>query len=235
MERCYKWYELKTGMFFMSLIDNTDILVNDNGILENRNPFVCSCLSENSTKHICEQYDMYLAYHDYIDIAHALYQAYYVIYSDDDRYVNNKDLRDFYEKHFYHMLQDVYDHNFYDSYIIKVTVFNICSNACQRFKDQSLLKYILKDTPVTLDKREKKYLMKYIDDIDVSEIVKKFDYYTEFMCENAKIWITLDNNNEHREYWSVPLDVLKSNRKINYESSDNYPYFDGYDYSDESC
>ncbi len=223
MEKCYKLYENETWLFLTSLIDNTDILINDDGILEYYNPFICTCLSKDIFRKICERYDMYLSYHDYIDIAHTLYHMYYVIYHDND-----DSSKDYYKKHFYHMLQDVYDHKFYGSYIVKVTVFNICSNACQMFKDQSLLKYILQDTHVTLNNREKKYLMKYIDDIDVSEIVKKFDYYTEFMCENAKIWITLDSNHNSREYWSVPLDVLRSDKKINYDSSDNYSYYNEY-------
>ena len=211
-------------MFLLSLVNNTNILVNDNGILESYNPFVWTRLREGSYRNICKFYNVYTVRGNYIDIAHCLYHAYIVIYTYD-----NKELKEYYQKCFYQILQDVYDHNFYDSYIIKVTVFNLCSNACQEFHDQSLLKYILKDIPVNLNHREKKYLMKYVDEIPIEEIIKKFDYYTNFMCENAKVWITLDNNKEHREYWSVPLDILKSDRKLDYTLSDNYEAFCEYE------
>ena len=218
MELCYKIFSTETAIFLDSLVSNTNILIHDDGLLESYNPCVLVWLPENTCKNICKRYEGYVSCCYFIDIAQALYRAYFVIFV---KHGDTDELKEYYKQYFYDILQDVYEHKFFGSYVLKVTVFNICSNACQAFNDTSLLKYIINDEHVELDRREKKYLMKYVPEFDITEIVKKFDYYTKFMCENAKIWITLENS-RFRRYWSVSLVDLENHRDIKYDESDNY-------------
>ncbi len=220
MELYYRDYYDETYYFLNSLVEHIIISIPNDGDLKCKKFFIDTDLPEISYKHICERYEDYLEIEDYIDIAHALYHMYFDAYAKRCIH-SNDELRKYYKEHFDNILQDVYNHKFYNSYVLKVVVFNICSNLCQRYNDCSLLKYVLVDEHVESNECEKKYLTEYVTALNIDDIITKFDYYTKLICENAKIWITLDNSDESRKYWTVSLDVLKSNRKINYNSTDS--------------
>ena len=220
MELYYRDYYDQTDYFLNSLVGHIIIAIPNNEDLKCKTAFIDTDLPEISYKHICDRYSDYLEIEDYIDIAHALYHMYFDVYSKHCIH-SNGELRKYYKEHFYDILQDVYDHKFYNSYVLKVVIFHICSNLCQRYNNCSLLKYILVDEHVESNECEKKYLAEYVKALDINTIISQFNRYTKLICENAKVWITLDDNDESRKYWSVPLNVLKSDRKINYDNTDS--------------